>query len=114
VVGDFNHWDGRRHPMRKRQGPGVWELFIPRITAGALYKYELLGPHGNLLPLKADPVAWAAQVAPQTASIIVDDVSYPWTDGDWIAQRGARQSEGWDRPKRSPASLTGATRPGWA
>src|ERR1700712_3007501 len=46
VVGDFNGWDGRRYPMRKRHGPGVWELFIPRVTAGALYKYELLGPDG--------------------------------------------------------------------
>jgi 1,4-alpha-glucan branching enzyme len=68
VVGDFNGWDGRRHPMRKRQSAGVWELFIPRIAAGELYKYELLGPWGELLPLKADPVAWAAQIAPQTAS----------------------------------------------
>ena len=55
VVGDFNGWDGRRHPMRKRHGPGVWELFVPRIGAGVLYKYEILGPWGELLPLKADP-----------------------------------------------------------
>src|SRR5579875_1604938 len=49
VVGDFNHWDGRRHPMRLRHGAGVWELFIPRLSPGALYKYELVGPHGGLL-----------------------------------------------------------------
>ena len=94
VVGDFNAWDGRRHPMRKRHGPGVWELFIPRIGAGTLYKYEMLGPWGELLPLKADPVAWAAQLPPQTASIVADDVAYPWTDAEWIAARGANQSEG--------------------
>jgi 1,4-alpha-glucan branching enzyme len=96
VVGDFNQWDGRRHPMRKRHGPGVWELFIPRLAAGALYKYEMLGPWGELLPLKADPVAWAAQIAPQTASIIVADEAYPWTDADWIASRGRRHAE--DQP----------------
>lgn len=55
VVGDFNSWDGRRHAMRRRQA-GVWEIFIPRLGPGALYKYEILGPHG-LLPLKADPLA---------------------------------------------------------
>ena len=53
VVGDFNAWDGRRHPMRKRHGPGVWELFVPRIAAGEFYKYEIIGPRGELLPLKA-------------------------------------------------------------
>ena len=93
VVGDFNGWDGRRHPMRRRHGPGVWELFVPRIAAGELYKFEMLGPGGELLPLKADPVAWAAQVAPQTASIVVEDEPYPWTDADWLASRAARQTE---------------------
>ena len=94
VVGDFNDWDGRRHPMRKRHGPGVWELFVPRIGPGAFYKYEILGPSGELLPLKADPVAWAAQIPPLTASIVADDMEYPWTDAEWIASRGARQAEG--------------------
>jgi 1,4-alpha-glucan branching enzyme len=93
VVGDFNHWDGRRHPMRKRHGPGVWELFIPRVAAGALYKYEILGPHGNMLPLKADPVAWAAQIPPATASIVADDIPMAWTDDEWMASRAARQAE---------------------
>ena len=94
VVGDFNEWDGRRHPMRKRHGPGVWELFIPRIGPGAFYKYEMLGPQGDLLPLKADPVAWAAQIPPLTASVVADDLAYPWTDAEWVANRGARQAEG--------------------
>jgi 1,4-alpha-glucan branching enzyme len=57
VVGSFNAWDGRRNPMRYRSGIGVWELFVPAVPLGATYKYELLGPDGNLLPLKADPCA---------------------------------------------------------
>ncbi len=94
VVGDFNGWDGRRHPMRKRHGAGVWELFVPRIGAGVLYKYEMLGPHGDRLPLKADPVAWAAQIPPLTASIVADDAPFPWTDAEWVASRAARQAQG--------------------
>ncbi len=105
VVGDFNDWDGRRHPMRKRHGPGVWELFIPRIGAGVLYKYEMLGPSGELLPLKADPVAWAAQIPPQTASIVADDLPFAWTDADWMASRAAPAVRG-----RADLDLRGACR----
>ena len=90
VVGDFNGWDGRRHPMRKLHGAGVWELFIPRIGPGALYKYEMVGPSGELLPLKADPVAWSAQIPPLTASVVADDVAFPWSDAEYLASRGAR------------------------
>jgi 1,4-alpha-glucan branching enzyme len=68
VVGDFNAWDGRRHAMRLRHGGGVWEIFVPHAGIGDLYKFELLGADGTLLPLKADPYARAAQVRPQTAS----------------------------------------------
>ena len=93
VVGDFNHWDGRRHPMRKRHGPGIWELFVPRIGAGALYKFEILGPDGALLPLKADPMAWAAQIPPETASVVADNMPEPWTDAEWVAGRAARNAE---------------------
>ena len=70
VVGDFNGWDGRRHAMRKRVEAGVWEIFIPRLEPGARYKYELLGPDGVLLPLKADPCGGEAEIAPATASIV--------------------------------------------
>ncbi len=70
VVGDFNYWDGRRHPMRLRRECGVWELFVPVVGAGARYKYELLGPSGDLLPLKADPCARQAELRPATASIV--------------------------------------------
>ena len=70
VVGDFNHWDGRRHPMRLRRECGVWELFIPGLASGARYKYELLGPQGEWLPQKADPMARAAELRPATASVV--------------------------------------------
>lgn len=94
VVGDFNHWDGRRHPMRLRVGGGIWELFIPRLAPGALYKYELLSPWGELLPLKADPVAWAAEVPPATASVIANTAPHHWTDDAWMAERAAGQTPG--------------------
>jgi 1,4-alpha-glucan branching enzyme len=70
VVGPFNNWDGRRHVMRLRHDGGVWEFFIPGLKPGALYKYELAGPDGALLPLKADPYAFAAEKPPATASIV--------------------------------------------
>jgi 1,4-alpha-glucan branching enzyme len=70
VVGDFNHWDGRRHPMRLRHRAGVWEIFIPGVTVGAKYKFEIIGAHGGRLPLKADPVAFQQECRPATASIV--------------------------------------------
>jgi 1,4-alpha-glucan branching enzyme len=70
VVGDFNAWDGRSHPLRRREEAGVWEGFVPGLQAGALYKYELEDAEGRLLPLKADPFAFAAQLRPDTASIV--------------------------------------------
>ncbi|HWL83275.1 MAG TPA: 1,4-alpha-glucan branching protein GlgB [Roseomonas sp.] len=72
VVGDFNGWDGRRHPMRRRIEAGIWEIFVPRVMPGAVYKFELLDPNGSLLPLKADPVAWQAEPAPATGSVVAD------------------------------------------
>jgi len=72
VVGDFNSWDGRRNPMRLRHEAGVWEIFIPRLGVGAVYKFELLDPNGSLLPLKADPVAWQSEPPPATGSIVAD------------------------------------------
>ncbi len=68
VVGDFNAWDGRRHPMRLRHTAGVWEIFVPHAAAGDLYKFELVAADGTLLPTKADPFARASQLRPDTAS----------------------------------------------
>ncbi len=89
VVGDFNDWDGRRNPMRFRPDVGVWELFVPAVALGAIYKYELLGPTGNLLPLKADPFAFAAERAPATASIVARAGGERWDDDAWLARRPA-------------------------
>jgi 1,4-alpha-glucan branching enzyme len=75
VVGGFNNWDGRRHPMRARAA-GIWEIFIPRIGPGEVYKYEILGPHG-ILPLKADPVAAQSEIPPATGSIVADPALAP-------------------------------------
>jgi 1,4-alpha-glucan branching enzyme len=71
VVGDFNHWDGRRHQMRVR-GQGYWEIFIPGAKVGDNYKYELRSHNGSVLPLKADPLAFAAKLRPDTASVVFD------------------------------------------
>ncbi len=71
VVGDFNSWDGRRHPMRVR-GNGFWEIFMPEAKPGSKYKYEIIGADGRMLPLKSDPLAFAAELRPQTASTVVD------------------------------------------
>ena len=76
VVGDFNFWNARRHPMRVR-GNGYWELFIPRAKAGDHYKFDIIGPQGEHLPLKSDPMAFAAEMRPKTASIVVDETRLP-------------------------------------
>jgi len=92
VVGPFNAWDGRRHPMRRRAEAGVWELFLPRLPPGALYKYEIVGPDGTLLPLRADPVALRTEMPPATASRVADPAPFHWTDGNWMEGRAARQA----------------------
>ncbi|HEX5697694.1 MAG TPA: alpha-amylase family glycosyl hydrolase, partial [Rhodoferax sp.] len=70
VVGDFNHWDGRRHPMRLRRECGVWELFLPGITAGSLYKFEIRTRSGEVLAARADPYALQSELRPATASVV--------------------------------------------
>jgi 1,4-alpha-glucan branching enzyme len=87
VVGDCNHWDGRANPMRARGSSGVWELFLPELTEGAIYKYEIVGPRGELLPLKADPYAFRAELRPQTGSIVASLDTYAWKDSGWMAKR---------------------------
>ncbi|MDQ3288767.1 MAG: 1,4-alpha-glucan branching protein GlgB [Pseudomonadota bacterium] len=92
VVGDFNDWDGRRHPMRLRPSAGVWEIFLPGVGPGAHYKYEILAADGTVLPLKADPVARATECPPATASVVPHEQPFVWTDAQWMADRGRRQS----------------------
>jgi len=92
VVGDFNSWDGRRHPMRQRPEAGVWELFIPRLAAGERYKFEIIDHAGNILPQKADPLARSTEKPPSTASVVADVFSFRWADDAWMQSRGELQS----------------------
>ncbi len=87
VVGHFNAWDGRRHSMRRRGATGVWEIFLPGIGVGEIYKYEIVGAYGHLQPLKADPLGFAAQVPPETASVVHGLVRHEWSDAGWIEAR---------------------------
>ena len=91
VVGGFNVWDGRRHPMRRRGGTGVWETFVPGLAEGEAYKYEIRGPGGALMPLKADPVGFGSEHPPANASV-VRRIGGEFNDADWMAGRGARQN----------------------
>ena len=86
VIGSFNRWDGRRHLMRVRGGSGIWELFIPGLGQGELYKYEIKAQDGRIFE-KADPHAFAGELRPRTASVIWDLSRYTWNDEAWMAQR---------------------------
>ena len=86
VVGDFNLWDGRRLPMRRLWDSGIFELFVPNLPDGTLYKYEIKAK-GGLTYLKADPYANAAELRPNTASIVTDLSKFTWTDEKWMADR---------------------------
>jgi 1,4-alpha-glucan branching enzyme len=85
VVGDFNSWDGRLHPMRSLGSSGIWELFVPGIAEGAAYKFEIRTQE-NRLRIKADPLAFAAEVPPANASIVYRS-KHDWTDGAWLERR---------------------------
>jgi len=88
VVGEFNAWDGRRHPMRVRGGSGVWELFIPGMDAGALYKFEIRNRNSGNILLKADPYGRSFELRPATAACVDSRLSgYAWGDGDWMDAR---------------------------
>ena len=95
VVGDFNIWDGRLHPMQSRGDSGIWELFIPEVGVGARYKYEIR-THTGETRLKADPYGNAMELRPKTASIVVDLSNFQWTDEAWMARRRGAD------PRREP------------
>ena len=99
LVGDFNDWDPRRHPMRKRLDIGMWELFLPDVGAGRAYKYRITGPDGAVLPLKADPYAFAAELRPATASLTARPAKPDWGDAAHRAH--------WAQvdPRREPISI---------
>jgi 1,4-alpha-glucan branching enzyme len=92
VVGDFNHWDGRLAPMRRRGATGVWETFLPGLAEGTRYKYEVRGADGVILPLKADPVGFGSEHAPANASVVRDLRAPVWQDGGWMAKRQTAQT----------------------
>jgi 1,4-alpha-glucan branching enzyme len=92
VVGDFNSWDRRRHPMRVRHGAGIWELFIPRVPPGSRYKYDIAGPGGIEVAWKADPVARQTEPPPGTASVVPQPEDHRWRDEAWMQSRGQRQA----------------------
>lgn len=92
VVGDFNHWDGRRHPMRKRVEVGGWEIFIPGVGRGARYKFEILGRDGGPPMLKADPVGFYHERPPATASIVAGLPQREWGDEAWMETRPGRHA----------------------
>lgn len=92
VVGDFNRWDGRVHQMRVRGGTGVWELFIPALSSGTLYKFEIRNREHGTLQLKSDPYAQQFELRPATACMVAALSHYAWNDAAWLA---ARHDEKW-------------------
>ncbi|MGE5151534.1 MAG: 1,4-alpha-glucan branching protein GlgB [Rhodospirillaceae bacterium] len=90
VIGDFNSWDSRRHPMRLRYPAGVWELFVPRVSPGARYKFDIVGAGGVPVAQKADPLAKQTELPPATASVVASPQPFDWHDGEWMAKRTER------------------------
>ncbi len=107
VVGDFNAWDGRCHPMRVRGSTGVWELFIPELDDGVIYKYEIRNRHSGEILLKADPFGREFELRPATATRVRTRSGHQWQDGDWLAQRRR-----WDW-LRAPVSIYEAHLGSW-
>jgi len=89
VVGGFNCWDGRRHMMRVIGSSGIWELFIPGLLDGDIYKYEIRAANGDIF-LKLDPYAYRIEMRPKSAGIICDTTHFSWDDGEWMNQRKSR------------------------
>ena len=87
VVGDFNGWDGRMHPLQSRGASGVWELFLPELPAGTLYKYEIRNRASGAVLVKADPYAQSFELRPATAARVSQPALHVWGDGDWLERR---------------------------
>ena len=98
VVGDFNQWDGRLHPLRLLGASGVWEIFIPGVGIGAHYKFEIRDAQ-DAIRLKTDPYGFFFETAPKNAAIVWDNQQFAWTDADWLTRRQNRD------PLRSPMSV---------
>ncbi len=95
LVCNFNHWDGGANPMKRLDDSGVWEVFIPDIAPGEVYKYEIRTPSGELIQ-KADPYAFYSELRPGTASIVCDLDNYEWRDNEWISARDSGST--FDKP----------------
>lgn len=95
VIGNFNHWDGREHQMRVRGSSGIWELFIPGLCEGEVYKFEIRGQGGSVFE-KTDPYAQQMELRPATASVVHNPAKYTWNDDAWVASRAHHQSA--DKP----------------
>ena len=98
LVGDFNEWDTRRHPMRLRDG-GIWELFVPGLGPGTTYKFNVRSRLNGYQQQKADPYAFASEVPPKSASVVADLSTYEWNDAAWLARRAAA------KPLEEPMSV---------
>jgi 1,4-alpha-glucan branching enzyme len=90
VIGDFNHWDGRRHPMRVRGSSGIWELFIPEIRPGMNYKFEIRSRNNGQILVKSDPYGRQFEKRPATSSVVPDQSYFQWNDADWLQARATR------------------------
>ena len=98
VVGSFNNWDGRFHPMRSLGSSGVWEIFLPGVGEGALYKFEIRDAHENIV-VKTDPFGYLFELPPKQAAVVWNNEKFKWTDAAWLKARSARD------PLRSPMSI---------
>jgi len=92
VVGPFNGWDGRVHCMRRYFDQGIWEIFIPGVGEGTIYKFEIQSPFAGGSFVKADPFAFHAELRPNTASVVTAPTSFEWHDDQWLSERSARQA----------------------
>lgn len=112
VTGDFNDWDGRTHPMRVRGGSGLWEVFIPGVKPGAIYKFEIRNRASGAVFLKSDPYGQAFEMRPQTGSIVKAASEYQWQDAKWISER---EHWNWQAAPMSVYEMhLGSWRRGWA
>ncbi|MEO5952308.1 MAG: 1,4-alpha-glucan branching protein GlgB [Chloroflexia bacterium] len=92
IMGSFNGWNGRIHPMRKHPNEGIWEIFIPGLREGDSYKYQIKLPGTDIVTEKADPYGFFAEYRPNTASVVADIDKHQWGDGEWLANRAHRQA----------------------
>jgi 1,4-alpha-glucan branching enzyme len=93
VVGDFNFWNGKSHVMRNHPAAGLWDIFIPDVGDNTSYKYEIVDKNGHIQPLKADPYAFSMQHPPETASKVIAQDTYQWSDQEWLEKRASSSNQ---------------------